>query len=218
MMLMPTSPPRCRREARRRRGTDESDAATRDDAFLDRGAGRVERVLDPGLLFLHLDLGRRADADDGDAADQLGETLLELLTVVVGGGFLDLRPDLLDAALDVGPLAGAVDDGAVVLVDDDPLGLAEVVERDAFELDAELFGDDLAAGQDGDVLEHGFAACRSPGPTCAPGYLDLVDHERGQRSPSTSSNHDECRPVLAICSSNGSRSFIPEIFFSWMRT
>src|SRR5205807_3703496 len=43
-------------------------AAAGDDAFLDRRAGRVQRVLDAGLLLLHLGLGRRADVDDGNAA------------------------------------------------------------------------------------------------------------------------------------------------------
>jgi hypothetical protein len=87
----------------------------------------VQRVLDAGLLLLHLDLGGRADLDDGDAAGELGEALLELLAVVVGGGLLDLGADLLDAALDVGLLAGAVDDRGVVLVDRDLLGAAEVL-------------------------------------------------------------------------------------------
>jgi hypothetical protein len=53
------------------------------------------------LLLLHLDLGRGADLDDGHAADQLGQALLQLLAVVVGGGLLDLGADLLDPALDV---------------------------------------------------------------------------------------------------------------------
>ncbi len=59
----------------------------------------------------HLDLGRAADADHRDAAGELGQALLQLLTVVVRGGFLDLRLDLRNAGLDVGLLAGAVDDG-----------------------------------------------------------------------------------------------------------
>ena len=32
------------------------------------------------------------------------------------------------------------------------------VEREAFELDAEVFEDGLAAGEDGDVFQHGLAA------------------------------------------------------------
>src|SRR5690606_17390913 len=121
---------------------DECHAATGDDALLDGRAGRVERVLDAGLLLLHLDLGGCADLDDGDAADELRETLLELLTVVVARRVFDLAANGLDAALDVARLAGAIDDGRVVLVDRHALGLAEVADRDVLELDAELLADD----------------------------------------------------------------------------
>ena len=69
------------------------------------------------LLLLDFDLGRAADADHRDAAGELGQTLLQLLAVVVGGGLLDLRLDLADAGLDVRLLAGAVDDRGVFLVD-----------------------------------------------------------------------------------------------------
>ena len=75
----------------------QGDAAARQDAFLDRGAGRMHRVIDAILALLHLDLGRAADADHRDAARELGETLLQLLAVVVRGGLLDLRLDLRDA-------------------------------------------------------------------------------------------------------------------------
>src|SRR6185437_16130368 len=81
--------------------TEQSDAAARNDAFLDRRAGRMHRVINAILAFLHLDLGRAADADHRDAARELGQTLLQLLTVVVRGGLLDLRLDLGHARLDV---------------------------------------------------------------------------------------------------------------------
>ena len=119
----------------------QRDAAARHDAFLDGRLGRVHRVLDARLLLLHLGLGGRTDLDDGDAADQLREPLLQLLAVVVRGRVLDLRAELLDAALDGRRRAGALDDRRVVLVDGDLLGLAEVVELDVLELDAEVLGD-----------------------------------------------------------------------------
>ena len=83
-----------------RRGAQQRHAAAGHDAFFDRRLGRVHRVLDAGLLLLHLGLGGGADLDDRDAADQLGQPLLQLLAVVVGRGVLDLRAQLLDAALD----------------------------------------------------------------------------------------------------------------------
>jgi hypothetical protein len=55
-------------------------------------------VVDAVLALLDLDFRRAADADDAHAARELRETLLQLLAVVVRGGLLDLRLDLLDAA------------------------------------------------------------------------------------------------------------------------
>ena len=106
-------------------GAQQGDAAARHDAFFNRRTGRMHRVIHAILALLHLDFGRAADADHRDAARELGQTLLQLLTVVVRGGFLDLRLDLLHARLDVGLLAGAVDDGGVLLVDHHLLGATE---------------------------------------------------------------------------------------------
>ncbi len=71
---------------------------------------------------------------------------------------LDLAADHLDAAFDRLLVAGAFDDRRVLGVDLDLLGPAQVVELDALELDAQVLEDRLAAGQDGDVFEHGLAA------------------------------------------------------------
>ncbi len=136
----------------------QSDAAARQHAFLDRGAGGIERVVDAILLLFHLDFGRTADADHRNAAGELGEALLQLLAIVIGGRLGDLRLDLGDPAFDVGLGAGAVDDGRRFLVDAHPLGAAEHRQGDVFELDAEIFGNDLAGGQDRDVFEHRLAA------------------------------------------------------------
>src|SRR5665647_2791581 len=137
--------------------------AALEEGIVPGGAGGVEGVLDAMLGLLHLDLGGRADLDDGHAAGQLGETLLELLTVEIGISVLDLRLDLLDAALDGLGVAGAVDDGGVVLRHDDLAGAAELRELGVVELEAHLLGDDLAAGEDGDVLEHALAAVAEAG-------------------------------------------------------
>jgi hypothetical protein len=67
----------------------------------------VQRVLDAGLLLASLGFGRSADIDLRDAARELGETLLELLLVVVALGAFDLGADLGDAALDRFLRAGA---------------------------------------------------------------------------------------------------------------
>ena len=137
---------------------EQGDAAAGNDALGDRRPGGVQGVLDAALLLLHVGLGGRADADDGHAAGQLGQPFAELLLVVLALGLLHLGADLLDPLLDVGFLAGAVDDRRVFLLDAHRLGLAELVERDVLQLEAQVLADELAAGQDGDVAEHGLAA------------------------------------------------------------
>ena len=110
------------------------------------------------LLLFELGLGGRADLDDGNAAREFGETLLQLLAIEVGIGLLDLLLDHLDAAFDRIRLAVAVDDRRLFLGDRHALGLAELIGRHLVELQAELFGDDRRAGERGDVLEHLLAA------------------------------------------------------------
>src|SRR3989449_1519920 len=139
-------------------GTQQGDATARHDAFFNRRTGRMHRVIHAILALPYLDLGRAADADHRDATRELGQTLLQLLTVVVRGGLLDLRLDLGNAGVDVGLLAGAVDDRGVFLVDHHLLGAAEHLQGDVLELDAEIFRDRLTAGQNRDVLQHGLAA------------------------------------------------------------
>jgi hypothetical protein len=101
----------------------------------------VQGVFDAGFLFLHLGFGGSTDVDDGDAAGELGEALLELLTVVIAGGFVDLVLDLGHASGDGVAAAFAFDDDGVFLADGDALGTAEVGELDVLKLDAEVFGD-----------------------------------------------------------------------------
>src|SRR4029079_1978002 len=59
----------------------QRNAAARDDALLERRAGRLQRVLDAMLLLLHLGLGGSADLDHRDTAGQLRKALLQLLAV-----------------------------------------------------------------------------------------------------------------------------------------
>src|SRR5690606_31092704 len=106
--------------------------------------GVAHGVLDAVLTLLELDLGRGTGLDDGDATGELGQALLELLTVVVGVRVLDLGTDLVDPSGDLVLVAGTLDDGRLVLGDDDLAGAAEQVEVCGLELEADLLGDDLA--------------------------------------------------------------------------
>src|SRR5581483_5724870 len=133
-------------------------AAAGDNAFLDCRAGSMHCVLDPSLLLFHFGFGRGAYFDHRHATNQLRQPLLQFLAVVVAGRLLDLAANFFYAALDLGVLALAFDDGGVVLVDGDLLGLTEVGHLDVLQLDAEIFGNCLTAGEDGDVLQHSLAA------------------------------------------------------------
>src|SRR3989440_4593962 len=165
-------------------GVYQRDAATRDDALLDGRLRVAHGVLDAVLALLQLDLGGRADLDDRDAAGQLGQPLLQLLPVVVGVALVDLGADLVDPALDLVGVTGTVDDRGLVLGHDHLAGATEQVEGDVLQLEADLFADDLATGQGGDVDQHGLAAVTEAGGLDGhrlEGTPDLVDDQGGQR-------------------------------------
>ena len=166
-------------------GLDQRDATTGDDALLDGRLRVANGVLDAVLALLELDLGGRADLDDGNAAGELGQALLQLLAVVVGVRLLDLGADLVDPARDLLGVARTLDDRGLVLGDDDLAGAAEQVEAGGLELEADLLGDDLATGEDRDVLQHGLAAvteARGLDGDRLEGAADLVD-DQGRRGP-----------------------------------
>src|ERR1700724_1921218 len=73
--------------------TDQRHTAAGPHTLFPGCARRVQRVLDAGLLLLHLDLGGRADLDYGDAAGELRDALLPLLLVVIWSRLLDLPAD-----------------------------------------------------------------------------------------------------------------------------
>src|SRR6202165_538401 len=159
-------------------------AATGHDALLDGGPGGRHGVLHPVLLLLELGFGWGANLDDGDATGQLGQPLLELFLVPVRGRLLDLGLDLVDAPLDRVRLPGAFDDRRIVLGDRHAPRLAQLVELHRVEFEAELLGDHLATGQDGDVLEHGLAAiaeARRLDGDGGEGTAQLVDDDGGLR-------------------------------------
>src|SRR5207245_3322020 len=74
----------------------ERDTAARHDALLDRGAGGVQRVLDPGLLLLPLGLGGRAAIDHREADRQLREPLLPFHLLVIRRALFDRPAPLAD--------------------------------------------------------------------------------------------------------------------------
>ena len=72
-------------------------AAASNDALFDSRAGCLQGVLDAALLLLELGLGGSAHTQHGNAALELGQTLMQLLAVELGVGVLDFGLQLLDA-------------------------------------------------------------------------------------------------------------------------
>ena len=179
----------------------------------------MHRVVDAILALLHLDLGGAADADHRHAARELGQPLLQLLAVVVGGGLLDLGLDLRAMRPSMSFFLPAPSTIVVFSLSiDHLLGAAEHGERHVLELDAEILADRLAAGEDGDVLQHGLAAiaeARRLDGRDLEAAAQLVDDERGKRFAfDFLGDDDQGLPVCTTASSSGSSSCRPESFFS----
>src|SRR5262245_26025438 len=121
-------------------GVDQRHAAARHEALLDGCTSRRERVLNASLAELKLDLGASTDLDQTYAAGELGETLLELLPIVIAGRVVDLGLDLLDAGLDGLGIALALNNGGLILLGDHAARLPKVVEGSIFEAAARLLG------------------------------------------------------------------------------
>src|SRR5690606_22769279 len=114
---------------------DERDATAGHDALFNCCLRVAHCVFDAVLALLELYLGCCTCLDDRYATGELCETLLKLLAVVVAVGVLDLAADLLHTALDGFLLAATLNDGGLVLGDDDLACGAEHVERCVLELE-----------------------------------------------------------------------------------
>ena len=96
-------------------GAKQGDAAPRQNAFLDRGPHRMQRIVDAVLSLPDLKFASAANPDHCDAARQLGDPLLQLFKIVIGCRLVDLGFDFLDARLDLGLVAAPFYDRDAVL-------------------------------------------------------------------------------------------------------
>src|SRR5215212_1448972 len=133
-------------------------AATGDDALFDGCSGCRDSILDAVLLLLELHLCGGANLDHADATSELGDPLLQLLAIPVGVGAADLGLQLCHPSLDLCSGAGAVNDRGVVLGHHNAASAAQDIEPNLIKLETDLRGDNLATGQDADVLQHCLAA------------------------------------------------------------
>ena len=118
----------------------------------------MQRIVNAVLLFLDFDLSGTANLDHGHTACQLGQSFLQLLPIVVGGGVIDLDLELSHTSLDGILVTSTVDDGGVVLVDLDALGTAQLSDGGLLQLEAQVFADHCTTRESGNVIQHGLAA------------------------------------------------------------
>src|SRR5690606_13534820 len=164
----------------------EGGAATGNDSFFHSGPGGVEGVFDAEFFLLQLSFGRSAHFDDRYAAGQFRQALLQFLLVEFGSGFFKLLTDLVDAGLDISLVAVTVHDDGFLFAHADLAGATQSVDADGLEVQTQLLGDHLTAGEDGDILQHRFAAiaeARSLHGDGGEGALQFVHHQRGQGFP-----------------------------------
>src|SRR5690606_38850773 len=147
----------------RRNRIDKRHTTAGNDTLFNRRAGRAQGIFHAMFLFFQFGLGGRADTDHRHTAGQLGEAFLQFLAVIIAGAGLDLAANFFDAALDGAFFARTIHDGGVLFGADHFGRATQVFQSHAFQFATGLFADDRAAGQDGDVLKHGFAAITEAG-------------------------------------------------------
>ena len=144
-------------------GVEEGAATTDDDTFLDGGLGGAEGVLDAVLDLGDLNFGGTTDLDDGNTAGKLGQTLLELVLLVLGSGVSDGVLEQSDALLDLGLVTLAVHEDGVILGNGNVLSGTELVDLDLLDLATGILGNDLGAGHNGKILQLGLAVVAEAG-------------------------------------------------------
>ncbi|QBZ61067.1 hypothetical protein PoMZ_08013 [Pyricularia oryzae] len=143
---------------------EQSGTTTGQDTLLDGGAGGVKGIDEAVLLLTDLDLRRAADLDDGNTARELGQTLLELLLLVLRGGWVSHNTTDLLAPLGDHVLAAlAVKDNGVLLGDGDGSGGAEHVNGSLLQLDVKLISEDGTVGENSNVAKDRLAVVTEAG-------------------------------------------------------
>src|SRR5699024_2526610 len=128
------------------------------NALFNRSLRVTDCVLNTVLALLELDLSCSANLEDCYAAGELSQALLQLLTVVIGVGVVDLSADLLDAAVDLLLGASSLNDGGLVLGYNNLACLTQQWQVSGLQGQAYLFGNNLATGQDCHILQGCLAA------------------------------------------------------------
>ena len=129
-----------------------------DDSFLYCRSCCVQSVFHTEFCFFHLSLCSRADTDNRYAACQFCKSFLKLLSVKVRCCLFDRFLDLCNSVIDRILASEAVNDDCVLFLYFNGFCTSKLLHCSLFQVEAEFFGDHLAACQDRDILEHLFSS------------------------------------------------------------
>ena len=163
--------------------TKECDAAARNDALCKCSSCRALGVFEQVLTFLHLCFGDRTDVDLSHTAGKFRQAFLKLLAIVIAVRCFDFLADLSNAFCDGVFLSAAANEDCVVAGDANFLDFPKIAQLNAFEVDAKIFKDHLAASENAKVTHDGFATiavARSLHSTNLQDASHLVDDECGK--------------------------------------
>ena len=133
------------------------------DAFRNGCAGRVQSVFNAQFLFFQFYFGSRADFDYGNTAGQFCQAFLQFFLIKLGRGFRNLGFNLFYTGFDFRFLAAAVHDGGQFFAYANLACAAQVFHGSAVQFAAHFFTDYGSAGEDSNILQHGFAAVAEAG-------------------------------------------------------
>ena len=137
---------------------DISGSAACDNTFLYGCTSSCQSIFHTKLCFFHLGLGCSTYTDHCYAAGQFCQTLLQFLSVEIGGRLVDLMLDLSHTILDRLGLACTVYDHGIFLLYLYALCTAQLLQSGLFQIQTQLLADHFAAGQDSDILQHFFSS------------------------------------------------------------
>mmetsp|Transcript_31546 Transcript_31546/g.102791 ORF Transcript_31546/g.102791 Transcript_31546/m.102791 type:complete len:420 (+) Transcript_31546:1272-2531(+) len=176
-------------------------APARHNALLHRRERRVLRVLYAKLAVLHLCLRGGAHLDDGHPAGELGDALRDFLVVVERVRLAELLLQLRHAGGDFVRRPRISDDGGRVVLDGHLARHPELVHLRPHHAQAEVLGDKLRVGHDGDVLQERLPALAKAGRLDRRDIEDapeLVHDEGSERLASHILGDDEQRWVARL--------------------
>ncbi|SPY44866.1 Uncharacterised protein [Porphyromonas cangingivalis] len=116
----------------------------------------MQSIFNACFLLFHFNFSCGAHFDNGNAASQFSNTLLQFFFVVVRSGIFNLLTNLSHTALDCRFIAYAINNDGGVFVDNNTFRLTQIFQSSFFQFQTDLFRDNSTRSQGRDVLQHRF--------------------------------------------------------------